>query len=484
MTARIEGTTPARAATGTPTLADLEVVALAAGGDGIARLDGLAVFIPRTAPGDIVRASVRNHGRFARGTLQSVLVASEDRVDAPCVHFTRDNCGGCQWQHLAMRTQRSAKAQLVSDAFDRIAHRSIAMPDVVGDDAVFGYRRTISLTVRGNGAKRVGGFHASQDPDVIVPITQCLIAHADVQAAWDVLRRNLARLPVVRITEAVARPGDRGNSRGAAARRRGGREAANDGVRGTVRDDLRLSVRRLDSGDIALVVQGGIRWHGDDVAALATRVPDCCAVWWEPAGRAPRLVWDRDAGAVEGSPRDEPRDEALAIATSFQQVNQSVADLLHAHVEALVLRESPATVVDAYAGTGRLARSLAAQGVRVTAIEYDERAVAFTAARLPQHSRSLAGTVESLIVDAMPADVVVLNPPRSGVAPDVAEALSAQRLMSSALRMLVYVSCDPATLARDVSRMVGWRVESVTCFDMFPQTAHVETVCLLRPEET
>ena len=360
------------------------------------------------------------------------------------------------------------------------------MPAVIGDDAVFGYRRTISLTVRGNGAKRVGGFHAVHDPDVIVPITQCLIAHTDVQAAWDVVRRNLAQLPLVRATVAVTPPGDRRDRRGTSSRRIGAREAAADVVRGAARDDLRLSVRRLDSGDIALVVQGGVRWHGDDVAALASRVPHCSAVWWEPAGRALRLVWDRDAGAVEESAsddqRDEHRDDALAIATSFVQVNESVADLLHAHVESVVLRESPGTVVDAYAGTGRLALALAARGVEVTAIEFDARAVAFTAARLAAPSRALAGTVESLIGDTLPADVIVLNPPRAGVDAAVTEALSAPLGASDAPRLLVYVSCDPATLARDVARLAGWRVESVTCFDMFPQTAHVETVCLLRPE--
>ena len=499
MNARIEGSSPPRVARVAPAPADLEVISLAAGGDGVARLHGLAVFIPRTAPGDTVRALLRNHGRFARGTLQLVLVASEDRVDALCAHFTRDNCGGCQWQHLSLPAQRSAKAQLVSDAFERIAHRSIAMPEVIGDDAVFGYRRTISLTVRGNGAKRVGGFHAVHDPDLIVPITQCLIAHTDVQEAWGILRRNLARLPVVRATETVTRPGDRRHRRNASVRRVDGREASSDVVRGAARDDLRLSVRRLDSGDIALVVQGGVRWHGDDVAALASRVPTCSAVWWEPAGRDLRLVWDRDAGGAEqatseaqhdekrDAQRDEHaeahRDDALAIATSFVQVNESVADLLHAHVKSVVLRESPASVVDAYAGTGRLAIALAAQGVSVTAIEFDERAVAFAAARLPQRSRALAGTVESLISDVLPADVVVLNPPRSGVASAVTEALSAQLRGNEAPRLLVYVSCDPATLARDVARLEGWRVESVTCFDMFPQTAHVETVCLLRPEE-
>jgi 23S rRNA (uracil1939-C5)-methyltransferase len=90
--------------------------------------------------------------------------------------------------------------------------------------------------------------------------------------------------------------------------------------------------------------------------------------------------------------------------------------------------------------------------------------------------------VEDHLAQALPADVVVLNPPRGGVERAVTDVLSAAVTAPNRPRLLVYVSCDPATLARDVSRLVGWRVEHVHCFDMFPQTAHVETVCVLRPE--
>jgi len=165
-----------------------------------------------------------------------------------------------------------------------------------------------------------------------------------------------------------------------------------------------------------------------------------------------------------------------------------VAQALHAHVLKLVLSAQPRTAIDAYAGTGRLAIALAGAGVAVTSIESDARAAAYTASQLPEGSRALAGRVEELLHEALPADVIVLNPPRAGVDEAVTTALSAFGKVASAAtatsapQRIVYVSCDPATLARDVARLTGWRIESVSCFDMFPQTSHVETVCVLRPE--
>ncbi len=113
----------------------------------------------------------------------------------------------------------------------------------------------------------------------------------------------------------------------------------------------------------------------------------------------------------------------------------------------------------------------------------DEEATAYAATRLPAGSRAIASRVEEAIASLLPADVVILNPPRAGVEARVTAALVAS-LANSAERpkAILYVSCDPATLARDVARLVGWRVHSITCYDMFPQTAHVETLCELRPE--
>jgi 23S rRNA (uracil1939-C5)-methyltransferase len=133
-------------------------------------------------------------------------------------------------------------------------------------------------------------------------------------------------------------------------------------------------------------------------------------------------------------------------------------------------------VVDGYAGTGDTAARLAAAGVRVTALELDADATAVSARRLPPGSRAVAGRVEDTLGAALPADVVIVNPPRAGLHERVPAVLEGA---GSGHRALVYVSCNPATLARDLARMPGHEVVALRSFDMFPQTAHVETVCEL-----
>ncbi len=123
--------------------------------------------------------------------------------------------------------------------------------------------------------------------------------------------------------------------------------------------------------------------------------------------------------------------------------------------------------------------AIAESGAKVTAIELDSDAAHWTAARLPEGSVSLRARVEEALASALPADVVVLNPPRAGVDAKVTETLEAT---TPPPRAIVYVSCNPATLARDLSRLPSYRIESLVAFDMFPQTAHVETVCDLVPE--
>lgn len=465
----------------TATIADLDITSLAAGGDGVARYHGQAVFVPRTAVGDVVRTALVSRGRFARGTVRDLVQASPDRVDAPCVHYVHDDCGGCQWQHLAIDAQRAAKAQLLVDAMRRIADVSIPHPEVIGDTRTLGYRRTISLTVRGHGKRRVGGFHAAGDPDTLVPIERCLLAHPDVQRAWDALRGMLGRLPEWRTPTADAPAARRGSVR------RGQRSSRQQ-------QSLRVSLRRLGEAnssvaEIAVVVEGGDRWSATAARAIGEGVPGCRGIWWTPAGQGAQLLWDRDrrtaaqhADVGQGVEVMEPSSD-LAVAASFVQVNAELAEQMHAFVFGSVLAESPARVIDGYAGAGRLAIALDQAGVQVVAIERDDRACRHAAARLGAASRVLSGTVEARLAEALPADVIVLNPPRAGCDASVCERLVDVVASASPPRALVYVSCDPATLARDVKRLRGWRVVSTTCFDLFPQTAHVETVCLLRPEE-
>jgi 23S rRNA (uracil1939-C5)-methyltransferase len=135
-------------------------------------------------------------------------------------------------------------------------------------------------------------------------------------------------------------------------------------------------------------------------------------------------------------------------------------------------------VVDAYAGIGNFAARLAGDATQVIAIELDRDAARVASSRLPEGSRAISGRVEDALADVLPTDVVILNPPRSGIEARVADLLNASQPSAKAV---IYVSCNPATLARDVGRLERYRIKSLIGFDMFPQTAHVETVCELVP---
>jgi 23S rRNA (uracil1939-C5)-methyltransferase len=165
-------------------------------------------------------------------------------------------------------------------------------------------------------------------------------------------------------------------------------------------------------------------------------------------------------------------DEELALGGAvFLQVNRGAAALLEAHVLACAGDVSGRTVVDAYCGVGVHARRLARLGARVTGIELDPFA-AGEAQRAAPGARVINAPVEAALAATLPVDLVILNPPRAGAA---AEALDA--LLARPPARIIYISCDPATLARDLRRLRRvFRVESISCFDLFPQTSHVETV--------
>ncbi len=421
-------------AIGSAHLETIAIDAIAAGGDGVGRINGLAVFVPRTAPGDVAQISVTPHGRFARGRVAQIISPSPLRVAPACRHYVADDCGGCQLQHLSIVAQRDVKSRLVRDTITRIGRRTVEVPHVHPSPAEWEYRRKLTLTLA---RRRVtdawtGGLHPLGRANTIFPLEECRISNAHLVTAWHAARSASRFLP--------------------------------DGL------ELRLTFRLASATNgVAITVRGGTTWpHWSE---FASAIDGLTALWWKPV--------------------DAPRQELIAppanaeeTAADFVQVNSALAASLAQYVLEQVLHFAPTRVVDAYAGTGSLALSLAERGVVVTAIEWDRDAVALLQPRLPRGSSALAAAVEDVIAQTLEPsvtpDVVVLNPPRTGVDPRVTAALVQQT--NTSLRGIVYVSCDPATLARDVNRLPGWRIQSLYCFDMFPQTAHVETVCVLVPE--
>jgi 23S rRNA (uracil1939-C5)-methyltransferase len=405
---------------------DLPIDSIAAGGDGVGRHEGMVVFVPRTAPGDRARVCADRHDRLMRGHVLEILAASPLRTTPPCEHYTSDHCGGCQIQHLQYRAQLHAKSVIIRDAMVRIGKVAADEPEVIESDAPWRYRRKLTLALRrsaGATAGWIAGLHRYDAPDDVFALRDCPITQESVVSTWASVMQQAHLLP------------DRPSLRGA--------------------------VRAFEHG-FSFTLEGGTTWpaHTQFFAA----VPALTELWWKPEGKSRRLLQSRGSDAA---------------GASFTQVNPAVAAKLRACVVALAAAHHPSTAVDAYAGTGDIAVALAAAGARVTAIEIDRDAARVCASRLPPGSHAVAAAVEAALPRALPADVIVVNPPRAGLDARVAELLA--RPEPRPPRALIYVSCNPATLARDLRRLSGYRVASLRGFDMFPQTAHVETVCELVP---
>ena len=409
----------------TEQVATMEITGIAAGGDGVGRVNNMVAFVPRTAPGDLANVTLTVAKRFARGHLNSVERPSELRVDPRCEHYKFDKCGGCQLQHLNYEAQLAAKEQIIVDSIRRIGKRELGPVPVMSSDSQWRYRRKLTLHVRKAKDRWIAGLHPYDDARWVFDLKDCPITDDRVLAVWKELRPAFELLPDER--------------------------------------SFRISVRLVDDG-AAVVVEGGTSWP--TAQAFFEAAASIHELWWKPEeGRVRRI------NARQGTPTD---------GASFAQVNAGVAAKLKEQLLTRVRSYSPRTVIDAYAGSGDTTLPLVSSGVAVTAIELDVAAVKSFRDQLDTPSRAIAGAVEDHVADALPADVVILNPPRTGIDARVATILQD---VKKPPRAILYVSCDPATLARDLARLGRYRLASVTAYDMFPQTAHVETICELVPEK-
>lgn len=402
----------------------VEVESIAAGGDGVGRSEGLVLFVPRTAPGDLVTVNFKSKGRFARGTVRTIDRASPARIDPPCTHYTRDRCGGCQIQHIDYATQLVQKKQIVRDAMTRIGQRTVETPEIVPSPKEWEYRTKLTLAIRTVAGKQIAGLHRYDNPAEVFDLTQCPITDVRVVDTWLEIKQHLLLLP-----------------------------DDDPEMRGSV---------TVSAQGCAFVVIGGSSWTR--VGEFADAMKSLVAIWWEPTEGRRQLVIDRRISA--------------APLASFVQVNPAAATLLRNHVFEAAMASAPSHLIDAYAGNGEVAIRIAQGGVRVTAIELDAEASAWSGKHMPPGSRAITGRVEDVLLDELPADTVLLNPPRIGLDEGVPAILENAECKP---KRVIYTSCNPATLARDVMRMPSYNIVAMKSFDMFPQTAHVETVCELEP---
>jgi 23S rRNA (uracil1939-C5)-methyltransferase len=415
----------------------VEISGIAAGGAGVGRLeDGCAVFVPGSAPGELVEVRVRERKpRWARADLVAVRRASPERRTAPCTYYGR--CGGCTLEHLDYDAQLRAKARLVADAVGRIGGVEVTEPEIVASPEQLRYRNRVSFTLLRLGMGRVvAGFHEPGRPGRLVDVGgDCLLPEPAVAEAWSELRQawgpDAQRLPA----------GQR----------------------------LRLTLRGTATGEVTLLVENGTT--AGRPAELLARVQRLRSIWLRRrAGDEPELLG--------GAPSVVERwgEETLELsAGTFLQVNRRAAERLESYVLALAGDVVGLRVIDAYCGVGLHGRRLARAGARVEGIELDPLAVRQARTDAPANAVFHEGTVERLLPEMLPSDLVIVNPPRAGLDGDVTAALR-----EKPASRLIYVSCGPATLARDIGRLGDrYRLESLRCFDLFPQTDHVETVAEL-----
>jgi 23S rRNA (uracil1939-C5)-methyltransferase len=298
------------------------------------------------------------------------------------------------------------------------------MPSISPSPEEWRYRTKLTLTLkRGSTGKWFAGLHKYDDPGRIFALADCPITDRRVVATWRAI-----------MTKSDLFPGSQ---------------------------SLRGSVRITDDGPVFTLI-GAMRFSHS--AQFFESLPELAALWWENDEGMRRLLHDRRS--------------RKSAAASFVQINAQVAASLREFVVERVSAAAPKNVIDAYAGSGETAIALSDRGMNVTAIEVDREASDFSRTRLPESSSVICARVEDVLEGALPAEAVILNPPRAGVDARVTEILEGTRERP---RSIVYVSCNPATLARDLARLPSYTIESVVAFDMFPQTAHVETVCELVP---
>ena len=382
--------------------------------------EGRVIFVPFGMQGERVRVSlVETHKRWALGKLEEVIEPSPSRIQPRCRHYT--DCGGCHYQHLPYEHQLQVKRDVVHAQLERLG-RIDAPPvlDPVASPTAWHTRNHMQFSLDPNGQL---GFLAAGSKRV-VPIQECFLPEQELCDLWPQIDLE----PV---------------------------------------ENLNRLTLRTDSQSESLIVFHG---QGDPGFDFSTDV-------------AASAVWVSETGLTVLAGEDYLRMQVLdrlfhVSAGAFFQVHTALAaDLVQGAIEALAIHPGD-IIFDLYAGVGLFSAFIASEGARLIAVEESPWATADFERNLDafDHVSLYAAPVEMALpsINVQP-DAVLLDPPRAGLGAQVVD-----RLLALAPKRLVYVSCDPSTLARDGGRLRegGYHLEFVQPFDLFPQTFHIETLSL------
>jgi 23S rRNA (uracil1939-C5)-methyltransferase len=441
---------------------ELTIDDLAFGGEGVGRVNGYVMFVRGATPGDRLRVKVtETRGRYGRAVIEAVETASAERVPPPCPYFGR--CGGCRLQHIEYSAQLAFKEKQVRDCLERLgAAADFELRPFLPAPEPYGYRNKMEFTVASAAGRPLIGLHEADRYDVVLDIERCLLQSEPMNALLNEMRAQV-------------------HARGLTV-------YDQDAGQGLLRFVAIREGRR--TGDTMVnVVAAAPDVEGLTPLAeqLRVRVPSTASVVLNVNAKKAAVAVGTEEHVLIGREHITERLGDLVFqvsANSFFQTNTLQAERLFAVVEAACALTGNESVVDLYSGTGAISLLLARRCRHVYGIEVATAAVADAVrnarANAVENCTFLAGEVRhvlpTLLRDGVRAEVVVADPPRAGFHP---KALSALVALSPA--RLVYVSCNPSTLARDVGDLLrqGYRLEWVQPVDMFPQTPHIEAVARL-----
>ena len=437
---------------------------LAFGGEGVGRADGYVVFVRGGVPGDRLRVRLdQARSRFGRGIIEAIEEPSPHRVAAPCPYFGR--CGGCRLQHVDYRAQLAFKSKQVQDALQRIGGlETVEMRPIVPAEQIYGYRNKMEFTVA---RKRQGegltiGLHEAERYDAVLDVERCLLQSDRMNAHLAEARGFLSESGLTAWDQ--------------------------DSGEGLLRFLMLREGYRTGETMVNVVTSSPAV---SELAPLAERVgalsPRATSVVMNVNPKKASVAIGVEEHLLGG--RDHIRESLGGIefqvsANSFFQTNTAQAERLFALVLEATELTGDETVFDLYAGTGAISLQLARRCRHVYGVELAPAAVADAARNAVTNQIDnctfLAGEVRfalpQLIAQGVRAETVVADPPRAGFHPKALRAL-----IQLAPARIVYVSCNPATLARDLGELVhgGYRVDWVQPVDMFPHTPHIEAIARL-----
>lgn len=455
-----------------PVVENVEITGVAAEGKSIARVDDMVVFIPYGAPGDVVNIKLDKKKRnYAEAHIVDMVKPSPDRVTPACEHF--GVCGGCKWQHIPYESQLRYKRDQVVDALTRIA--KVEIPEVnptLGSKETFCYRNKLEYTFsckcwitfedlrsgREIADRNALGFHIPGAFDKVLDIKKCWLQD-DLSNRIRLFVRQYALAKGYEFYDIKAQ-------------------------QGLMRT---LMVRIASTGEVMLIVvfaRPEQEKIDDLMGAIAAEFPEITSLLYVVNQKVNDTIADQEVITYRGRDYINEEMEGLQFRIgpkSFYQTNSLQAYELYKVARRMACLKPDDLVYDLYTGTGTIANFVARQVKKVVGIEYVPEAIAD--AKLNSEVNGIdntiffAGDMKDVLTDGFieehgRPDVMIIDPPRAGMHEDVVNVI-----LNARPERIVYVSCNPATQARDLALMDSlYRVEEVQPVDMFPHTHHVENV--------